>query len=209
MEPIRSRISSRSAALALMLVALAAGTALGSDGVATLGSPPPEEDRGAGTSAVEDPMDGVLDYAACMRDHGIEMPDPRFVDGRLVMDVEAPADAGGEGSREDVLGSQFISANEACSHNLGVMDSTRDPAQEASIMEQLMAHARCMRDQGIDMPDPVMSGGAISIGGSIGPDGTTDLDYDPFSEAYRSAEQACRDVLPVGEVGGGPAAIGD
>ena len=40
---------------------------------------------------VTDPMDAMLDYAACMREHGVDMPDPRAGGGGLVMEFEGPA----------------------------------------------------------------------------------------------------------------------
>ncbi len=183
------------AVLAVLAVAFAAGPILGSEGVATLGSPPPEEDLDPALVTPADPMDGMLDYAACMREHGIDMPDPQAGGGSFVMEFEGPADAdidpGAITSIEDIMGSDFVAADEACSYHLGAMDSDHDPALDAELMEQMLAHAECMRENGIDMDDPDVSGGAIAVV----------MDIDSFSDEYMAAEEACRDVSPFGESG--------
>ena len=50
--------------------------------------------------------------------------------------------------------------------------------------------ARCMRENGIDFPDPTGGGGVLQIG----PESGIDLD----SEKFREAEAACREEAPFG-----------
>lgn len=195
-----TRTSTRSklaaGALLAILTAFAASPVLAADGVATLGSPPPDDEQSAAAVAPVDPMEAMLDYAACMREHGIDMPDPNMNGGGSVIEIEATssgADAGG--SIEDMLGGEFMAAERACSDLLGAMTSEHDPKLEAEIMEALLAHTECMREHGIDVSDPNMSGGVIVMEAN-------DLEGTDFlSDEYVAAEQACRDVLPFGDEG--------
>lgn len=194
-------------ALLAILAAFAASPALATDGVATLGSPPPDEEQGVAAVAPVDPMEAMLDYAACMREHGIDMPDPNMNGGGFVIEIEATGSgAGGGGSIEDMLGAEFVAAERACSDLLGAMTSEHDPKLEAEIMEAMLAHAECMREQGIDMPDPNMSGG-VMVMDMNDLDGTDGADF--FSDEYVAAEEACRDVLPFGAEGLGFTDLGN
>ncbi len=51
----------------------------------------------------------------------------------------------------------------------------------------MLEYARCMRDEGVDMPDPDFSqgGGFIGMGGDVDPD-------DPD---FRAADEVCRSIL--------------
>jgi hypothetical protein len=183
-----------SAALPALLVGLMSAPMAAADGVATLGSPAPAEQEVAG-AASDDPMDAMLEFAACMRDNGVDMADPQPAGGGgMMMAVEGTADS--DGGLDDA----FMLAEEACRGHLEAMTSASDPVRDAEIMEQLVGYAECMRDQGIDMADPVMSGGSIRIG--AGPnDASGGSGPDPFSDEYLAAEEACRDISPFGGLG--------
>jgi len=190
------------AAMLATITAFAASPVFAADGVATLGSPSPEEDQSSASTADVDPMDAMLDFAACMREQGVNMPDPRSMGGDFVVTMEVSVDGDIDDPRA-FMDDTFMAAEEACREHLGAMAPAGDPGLDAEIMEGLLAHAACMRDQGIDMPDPVMDGGLISIGPMDGP-GDTGIDY--FSDEYMAAEEACRDVMPFGDLG---APLGD
>jgi len=69
----------------------------------------------------------------------------------------------------------------ACS---GGGDETATTATSVDREERMLAFARCMRDNGIDYPDPAA-------------DGTIDVEVDPGDEpAWRGAEEACGDLRP-------------
>jgi hypothetical protein len=75
---------------------------------------------------------------------------------------------------------------------MGDPNATMDP----ELADQLLEFAQCMRDEGIDFPDPQFSGGGVTV--QIGgPDGDG---IDPSSEAFQAAQEACGELLP----GGGP-----
>ena len=94
--------------------------------------------------------DAMLEYAQCMRDNGIDMPDPEFEDGggvHLGFDSESGIDPESE---------EFKAAEEACE---SIMEEVRpdvqlSPEEQAEMQDRLVALAECMRARGHDMPDP-------------------------------------------------------
>ena len=78
-------------------------------------------------------------------------------------------------------------------------DASTGPAASVDPETAMLAFAACMREHGIDMPDPVFEGGGAMIARPI--DGEA---IDPGSAEYQAAEEACHDLL--GELGrdGGP-----
>lgn len=133
---------------------------LGGEGVAAAAA----SDGGAGgASSFED---ALVDYSRCMRDHGVDMPDPTFEDGGTggkVGIVSGPVGASSFDGASDELGP----AQEACGPILdrAHQDMPRPSAEEAARMrDQALAFARCMREQGVDMPDPTFGAdGSIAI----------------------------------------------
>jgi hypothetical protein len=63
-----------------------------------------------------------------------------------------------------------------------------DPAQEEEMKQKALAFAQCMRDHGIDMPDPEIStdskGGVMVRQGGAG--------IDPSSPGFEDASQTCQ-----------------
>ena len=148
-------------AAALTAAALALG-ACGSDA---------GNDAGRASNASSD---GPLAYARCMREHGVDMPDPeRAADGKLLFRGPEP----GAGVGPDVL----QRAEEACKEKLeaGVQVA---PEDRRDAQERGLKLARCMRERGIDMPDPDAEG-RLQLRMGEGPD--------PSDPAFREAEQAC------------------
>ncbi|MFC6882229.1 MULTISPECIES: hypothetical protein [Actinomadura] len=99
---------------------------------------------GGGPSA-----DQQLKLAKCMREHGVDMPDPK-----------AGEDAGGI-----TLGGGGMSAKKieeavkACRTVAGIPEPK--PVSQAEKDKQLR-FARCMREHGVNMPDPKFDGGATA-----------------------------------------------
>jgi hypothetical protein len=176
----------------LVLLAGCAGATAADDGVATIddGSSGAAGSSPAPTASV-DPEDAMLAFARCMREHGVDMPDPAAGGGgglRGTIKV-----GGGDG----IDPKDFQAANEACREHLsGVLGGEGPAGLSPEDQDRLLEFAECMRDHGIDMPDPQFDGGggAFSIGG---PD--ADIDFD--SPEFQAAQEACRDLLP-GRTGG-------
>jgi hypothetical protein len=194
---VKTRTATLAAALAAILLAAVAsgcGSSSANDGVASLddtadtttGSDSSDSDEGND----QDPEEKALAWAKCMREHGVDVPDPQVESGdngpRLTIRP-------GSGSRLDSPDSEaFQEAQKACGLPFGrsgrppLSDERREQMQEA-----MLAFAKCMREHGVDMPDPQFSGGgglfrATQRGGS---------GVDPDSPTFQKAQKACQPII--------------
>ena len=151
---------------------------------------------GSGTSA-EDPAEqeeGRLEFAECMREHGVDMPDPK--PGQAGMVFGTTKGPGGKSTGVDPEDPATKKALAACEDKLGDLGQKMSPEQEEEFKEQALAFSQCMREHGVDMPDPEFDGAGkvkMRIGGGGGPD--------PESPAFREAEEACGNKGPGGKGG--------
>jgi hypothetical protein len=163
--------------LGLVLALAACGGSPDGDRVASLsGGGATRTTNGAAKTAAKDPQQAALDFAKCMREHGIDMPDPQVDEqGRVRVRVGGP----GGGARPDPK--KLDEAQKACGHLMGGGDGPGqiDPEER----DAMVAFARCMREHDIDMPDPTGDGLVIRRDGDGGPD--------PSSEQFQEAEKAC------------------
>jgi len=124
----------------------------------------------------------MLNYARCMRAHGVNMPDPVHIPGHsglsLVTSSSPPP------SR---------AATAACSHFLGAVIQAKQAAMTPARLAALASYARCMRAHGIAMLDPT-SAGQLNLGNVPG----ISSDFGRNSPQFRGADAACRHVLPAG-----------
>ena len=147
-------------------------------------------------------------FQACMEEHGVDIQmAATAVDGSdgggMIMRTEGGGP--GEDAPEDMPSEEeMAAANEACQPLMEKVIQNApepDPEEMARMKEQALQYAQCMRDNGVDMPDPEFSedGGGItqSIGG---PDQAEDPDME-------SAMAAC-DELMKGPDGEGPSVAG-
>jgi hypothetical protein len=179
LRPPAPRATVAALGLGLALVLAACGGSPDGDRVASLsGGGATGTTGGAAKDAAKDPQQAALDFARCMRQHGIDMPDPQVDDQGRVRVRVGPGGPGG-GSRPDP--EKFEAAQEACGGLLGGGDGDRqlDPADR----DAMVAFARCMREHGIDMPDPTGDGLLLRRDGDDGPD--------PESAEFQEAEKAC------------------
>jgi hypothetical protein len=121
--------------------------------------------------------EAALKFAKCMREHGVDMPDPKPGEGGRIT-------LGGPGmGPEDQP--KMEAAQKACQKFL---ESVRPPEmsaeQEQEFKERSLKYARCMREHGIDMPDPQFQGGGRMT--QRMEDG-----IDPNSQRFRDATEAC------------------
>jgi hypothetical protein len=135
------------------------------DGVASLGG------AGGGDSTQAD-----LAYARCMRQHGIDMPDPKVeANGRTVWG--APEGVGPDDPK-------FQAARQACRQYRENGGEAQRPSPQQQ--QQMLAFARCMRQHGVDVPDPKPDGSLPDRGRGLNPD-------DP---KFKAAERACPGFRP-------------
>jgi hypothetical protein len=157
----------------LVLAACGGGDGGESDGVASLGGQ--GSSTGTTTTGSEDQQEAALEFTQCMREHGVDMPDPG-PSGQLQLQV-------GPGDQAKVE-----KAQKACGHLLENARPQLSEEQENAMQEGLLAFAQCMREHGIDMPDPVFGeGGRVTqrTGRGVNPD-------DP---KFKEASEACDPIL--------------
>ncbi|HEV3494973.1 MAG TPA: hypothetical protein VHA34_01340, partial [Actinomycetes bacterium] len=140
--------------MALTLGAAACGGSSDGSKVATLGGAGGRTGNGnAAGSQKKDPQQAALDFARCMRQHGVDMPDPKVdAQGRVQIQI---GPGGGRNRPPDPKKMQ--AAQQACGNLLG--DGGEGPGQiDPKARDAMVAYARCMRQQGINMPDPTGDG---------------------------------------------------
>jgi hypothetical protein len=145
--------------------------------VSACASGPQVEANPPGSDAAAESDDAsLLEFAQCMRDEGIDMPDPGpqgLASLRQQVDERSPA---------------FLAALEVCGELLQdyyqeVHGADHDDEERRE--EMMMERVQCMRDQGVDVPDP-------------GP-GQHGFQLDTDDPAVRAALEEC-----FGDIGHGP-----
>lgn len=142
-------------------------------------------------TTVADSRDAFVAYARCLRGRGMDVADPE------------PARGGGAVSAVRVPEPRTAAeerAVQACAHLLPPAGSQSERAgADAGLRDALLAHARCMRDHGVDHPDPRFL-----------PDGGIDIATPPGagSPAFAEAQEACKHLGGVQILDGGAVVSG-
>ncbi|MBO0868505.1 MAG: hypothetical protein J2P15_08060 [Micromonosporaceae bacterium] len=178
--------------LAMMAVGLVAAGALvgcGSrnrePGIATVAGASAAGSARPAPTVSEDRQQQAVDFARCMRAHGVDVPDPDPGSGGISIQIQ------GGGDRSKVQ-----AARQACQHYLP--NGGEPPSLNPQQLENLRKFAQCMRQHGVNVADPDPANPAIRL-----PDGLS-----PNDPAFQAAQQACRSALggaPLMMQGGGPA----
>ncbi|HUP32638.1 MAG TPA: hypothetical protein VM184_06345 [Gaiellaceae bacterium] len=183
----------------LTLLLTACGGSSNSEGVASLG---PAQESGAvdgpgQASESSDPQEVLLEYTQCLRDEGFDVPDPDF-------NGSGP----GQGRRNaleeagiDPDDPEFQAAQQECRPILQSLQQRFGDQDRQALQEAALEWAQCMRQHGVDVPDPDFSQGG-GPGGGGGPFGGLDRD-DPD---FQAANEECRSAFAGlgGRFGGGP-----
>jgi hypothetical protein len=161
--------------LALLLCTAAASSAL-----AACGS------SGNNATAAQDNEQKLVNFAKCMREHGVNVATPTSGQLRIT----------GRGGPANPRALE--AAQNACKRY--APDAAREklsPAERAARQDQLLKFARCMREHGVNVPDPETNGGRLSL---------KIQDVDPSSPAFQAAQKACQGLRPKppGGFKGGP-----
>jgi hypothetical protein len=149
-----------------------------------------------GNASEPDAQQAMLDFAKCMREHGIDMADPQFNgEGGGIFT------AGKEGADSPQDKADLDAAQNACQSYLDKVKQNAAPMDPAKLEEEkqkLLDFAQCMRDHGIDFPDPQIStdGGGLSV--QMGGPG-----LDPDSPAFKEANDACATQTGMPQPGSG------
>ncbi|MFJ6634665.1 hypothetical protein ACIQMR_25220 [Streptomyces sp. NPDC091376] len=161
-----------------------AGSSTSGDGDGDGGSK--GERPAAGKSAF---FDAQMKYVQCMRTKGgvEDFPDPKlsgYLDWAAIEKIADPNGSGEEykGGKDGVCGPQMTEAMK--------LGPERDAHKD---YESMLAHATCMRDNGVSkFTNPTMSGGNALPGGDPNP---ADPQIDKDSPAYKQARAACSSKL--------------
>ena len=176
----------------LILAAVAASLTLGACGSSDDGN-----GSASGASKEDKAFDGALKFSKCMRDHGVDFPDPQRVGSGGIKIT---------GRNINPNDPKTKAAQNACQKYMQIGGGeTIDPARRAKLQEAALNFARCMREHGVDMPDPQLSGkGGLTFqagprsGGSGGPSSTgtgKGLGVNPESPKFKAADKACNHFL--------------
>ncbi|MFE5508758.1 MULTISPECIES: hypothetical protein [Amycolatopsis] len=142
------------------LVAGCGGGGDGGDKVASISSPPA---AGAGDGKQADNVsdeDKIRDYRKCMREHGIDMPEPKpGANGQDTVTFEA---------RDMPDEKKMNAASDACKKLLPNGGEIKPPTPEE--LDKMRKEAKCMREHGIDFPDPEPGGKGAAIAMDAGGD---------------------------------------
>ncbi|MFF4081648.1 hypothetical protein ACFYZN_19870 [Streptomyces sp. NPDC001777] len=140
----------------------------------------------AGRSAF---YDAQLKYVQCMRAKGgyKDFPDPRL-SGHL--DWDKINEIGAQpGRNEGIKGGR----NGVCVPELQAAMAAEPERDQQKSYESMLAHAKCMRDNGVSrFTNPTMSGGNAQPGGDPNPASPS---IDTNSPAYKKAREACASKL--------------
>jgi hypothetical protein len=137
--------------------------------------------------------DAGLEFAKCMREHGVDIPDPKPGSGGEGFSIEFNGDP-----RQD---EDFQEAQEACGDILEEAIPEGERRDPAELRDQLHEMTECLRDKGYDVPEPQI----------VGPGEDPPEDPQPPSEEFQDLlddpkfEQAQEDCAQqAGLPGGGP-----
>jgi hypothetical protein len=178
-----------------ILAAVAAALALGACG----GSDDDGGGKASASSKQDQAFEGALRFSKCMRDHGVDFPDPQRV-GAGGIKISG-------GKNVNPNDPKTKAAQNACQKYMKIGGGeTVDPAKRARLQEAALKYASCMRQHGVDMPDPKFSGGGLTFqagSGSKNSSGPRDrLGVNPDTPKFKAADKACNHFL--GSLGGGP-----
>jgi hypothetical protein len=191
----RERRGRRLSGMGIALVILASGmmaaacsSGSGTPGVATLGG----HEQGTATQstlssqqlATQGDTD-FINFAHCLRSHGVAEPDPFHRPGHTGLSIDVPAP-----------NSHNRAALAACNHFIAKIVATKEAGasrQLAAWLPALTRYAACMRAHDIGMLDPGPQGQL-----SLGPVPGISDEFGRSSSQFLSADTACRHLLPAG-----------
>ncbi|MFJ2265959.1 hypothetical protein ACIOHO_06165 [Streptomyces sp. NPDC087849] len=167
-----SRTQSRGVAAACLIAAavVLSATACSGDGG---GSGSGTKSAGSASDTKKTDEDRALEHRKCLREHGLDIAEPKPGEDGRAMTVN-----GGGKSKEEME-----KAFKAC-QDKAVGGGAKEMTQADK--DKMLAFARCMRKNGIDMPDPKFDGGMAQA------PATQQKDMKKFEKANAACESAGR-----------------
>jgi hypothetical protein len=147
---------------------------------------------GSNATAAQDNEQRLVSFAKCMREHGVQVSTPTSGQLRIT----------GRGTPANPRA--LDAAQNACKRYAPAAGREKlSPAERAARQDQLLKFARCMREHGVNVPDPETGGGRLSL---------KIQGINPSSPAFQAAQKACQGLMPkppggfTGAPGGPPGA---
>jgi hypothetical protein len=136
----------------------------------------------------------LVSFTRCMRAHGVQMSDPYHRPGNTGLTLNFP-------TQDAATRPAFA----ACNHFIASLVQAKEAgaaARAAPNLAALTRYAECMRAHDINMLDPDAQG-QLNLGNVPG---MANNDFGRYSPQFRSADTACRHLLPAGvtDDGSGP-----
>jgi hypothetical protein len=146
---------------------------------------------GIADNAVTDPLvlqgdRDLANFARCMRASGVQMSDPYHQPGHIGLTVDTPP-------HDATTARAYV----RCGHYMQALiqiKETRTGALASSRLVALTRYAECMRSHDINMLDPTPRG-ELDLGAVPG---MANNGFGRTSPQFRSADAACRHLLPAG-----------
>lgn len=169
-----------------------AGIATADTGSATgaTSAPPSSAPTSAPVSGKSAFFDAQMAYTQCMRKEGMrDWPDPKLSGYPNVEKIEEVQKAEDAKDQQNALGR----AMHACVEPMRAAMTLEPEKDQQKMYESLLAHAQCMRANGVSQfTNPTMQGGNAIPGGDPSPASPR---IDPDSPVYKQARAACKDKL--------------
>ncbi|MFD3495040.1 hypothetical protein ACFWWB_31480 [Streptomyces sp. NPDC058690] len=172
-----------------------AGGATKDDAIADVPAAPAASTAKGGTEPSTRPTgrsafyDAQMKFVQCMRAKGgyKDFPDPKL-SGYL--DWTKISEIGSQPGRNDGI---KAGKNNVCVPEMQAAMSVEPERDQQKAYESMLAHAQCMRDNGVSkFTNPTMSGGNAVPGGDPNPGSPS---IDPESPSYKQAREACKTKL--------------
>ncbi|MFF2222886.1 hypothetical protein ACFVV7_06205 [Streptomyces globisporus] len=163
----RSRGRSLAAACALAAALALTATACSGDGGGTKGG-------GSASDSKKTKEDQALEHRKCLREQGLDIPEPKPGENGMGVTID-----GGSMGKE-----KMEKAFKAC-EDKAVGGGPKELTQAEK--DKMVAYARCMRQNGFDMPDPKFDGGAMQAAPAL-----KSKDMKKFEKANKACESAGR-----------------
>ncbi|WP_411079859.1 hypothetical protein [Streptomyces sp. cmx-18-6] len=145
--PARRRRTVAAACLLAATVVLSATACSGGGGNDGSGSGTKNGGSASDTTKTKD--DQALEHRACLREQGLEIPEPKAGENGVGVTID-----GGSKSKKEME-----KAFKAC-EDKAVGGGPKELTQADK--DKMVAFARCMRENGFDMPDPKFDGGSVA-----------------------------------------------
>ncbi|MFG1827651.1 hypothetical protein ACGFIJ_34690 [Microbispora bryophytorum] len=171
LRPLRALGPASGLAFGLALALAGCGAAPADDGIASASGARSGTTARPSASATVDRQEAQLKFAQCMREHGVDIPDPG-PDGR----VRIIGKKGDEASMEKAM--------QACRHFMKDAVGDKPGGDDPQARDRMVKFAQCMREHGIDIPDPA-PGQGLQV--RIKPD---------QKNAMEEAQKACEELAP-------------